>query len=217
MLLNFLMLILCDLPESEKSWLNEQECIAEHLMRLLPQGNKLGLRGRCSKIVVHVARAPARVKTLYCQGVCERYIQGDPWEITQETDPIRRKEWYLRHLLQGVLLVAEEEGWDKRLFLDAAAQIRAGGYVNRWVWGKPLSNPARSHKVVAECNHDWDVFTLTLRIMDKQGRVVIAKEVIRCAPTVFSYTQKLGKLRWADDRTIQVLSWNQKIVAELTV
>ena len=217
MILNFLMLIICDLPESEKSWLNEQECIAEHLMRLLPHGNKLGLRGRCSKIVVYLSRVPARSKTLYCQGVCERYISGEPWEITKEPDPIRRKEWYLRHLLQGVLMVAEEEGWDKQLFVDAAAQIRAGGYVNRWFWGKPLSNPTRTHKVVAECDHDWDFFTLTLRVMDKQGYVGIEKEVIRCAPTVYTYTQKLGKLRWANSHTVQVLAWNQKVVAELSV
>jgi len=217
MILSSLMLALDELFPEYKGWVLEERCVSAHLMRLLPHGYKRGLRGRSHRIIVHVCSALPRKEIIYCQGFCERFIRGDPWEITKKPDPIRRKEWYLHHLLQGVLLEVEDAGWDKQLFLDAAAQIRAGGYINRWLWGKPLRNLNRTYQAVAECNHEWDAFTLTLKIMDRHRRVCMEKEIVRCEPSEFIYHSKLGKLHWADHKTLQMRTRKQDVMAELTV
>lgn len=191
-----------DAPESQdRTRFREQtRCVSELLEHCFGRFET----SDCWKLLVEVVPTVTKTEVRNLLGAYTIQVQGDPRQFL-ELQPGDKKRSALVHLMEGAKAVCAELEWDLTPFTDAAAKVEEAGFVNTWTWRKPKASPDRKHVAEVLCEHEIDVFCITIIIKDRGGEEVHRECVVEERPNEFLYDKYLGSLKWLSPREVALV------------
>ena len=112
-----------------------------------------------------------------------------------------RKKIQLEIIHDGMLRIAEKEGWEKEPLIDAYNKCLEVDLLYQFDVGKLKSSPNRKHKIGFWCNWDIDVFEVFWVLYDKKGEEIHRGKFITKEPYEGEFIYYV-KYKWLDNDTV---------------
>jgi hypothetical protein len=117
------------------------------------------------------------------------------------SDNYKKKKMQLEAIHEGMVRIAEKEGWQIDPLFDAYNQCLADNLEYKFLVGKPKSSPNRKYKFNFWCNWDIDVFELYWVLQDKKGNELKKEKFIEREPYRGEFIYYV-KFKWIDNETV---------------
>jgi hypothetical protein len=127
-----------------------------------------------------------------------------------------RKQIALDFLQDGLLEVAESEGWSKEPFQQAYKKVLDQKLVNYRPWGKLKTSPTRKYKSQVWCNYDSDCAEIFL-VLFQNGEIVCKKLVTTVLPGDVWIRGAIGELQWVSAGKVKLTSRDELQSWEIAV
>ena len=125
-----------------------------------------------------------------------------------DSNIIDRKIIILNTLQNGILKIANDQGWPLEPFIITYNKIVNINYKNEWVLGKSKYSQNRKYKASLFCCHDIDYFYAWIIIYSKTEEELIRKLIVKDIPDEFSFVPKLGKIKWMENERVTLIGKN---------
>jgi hypothetical protein len=157
------------------------------------------------KVLIECVPQAENVRTRNLLGVfvVQRELDsGSFWQAGSE----KQQRMALDLLMSGILVAAEQNGWDVQAFEDARRCVIDQSFKNEWWLGRTKWSRARKHRADVWCMHDPERFRAWLVVFDSTGKEIRRKQVIDELPSEFVFTPLLGELKWLSEETVVLYS-----------
>lgn len=117
-----------------------------------------------------------------------------------------KKHKTLEILMEGIRKIANEREWKIEEFERAQDEVRKRGFVNEWVWRRPIKNPAGTLSAELLVEHDVYEVRFSVRFLDRQKTIKSKRLLSEIPPTDFIFVSYLGDFRWLNDDAVELVS-----------
>ena len=114
---------------------------------------------------------------------------------------LAKKQMQLEAIHNGMMQIAEKEGWDTDPLLDAYNQCLDKNLEYQFNVGNPKSSPNRKYKIGFWCNWDLDVFELYWVLLDRQNGELKRKKLITKPPYEGEFVYYV-KWKWVSETAV---------------
>jgi hypothetical protein len=180
----------------------ETNCITSLFMRCFQNTQRIK---KFWKVLVEVVDVIEEAKSRDLLGAATIQVAGDV-HMFSLLPGAEKKKRALEYLMAGVTAVAKEKGWEMRDFELAYNCVLARGFVNEWTWKRPIANKSRTATAEVHIEHDITEAHLLVRFRDRNKTIIKVKPLVSGLPSEFVFYAYLGKLRWLDDMTVELIS-----------
>lgn len=195
-------------PEAEKEsrirFNKETRCVTSMFERFYTPNKETG---KSWKINVDVVPQVTRPSTTLMLGTLNIQVEGDIADYFM-AEELQKKRLTLDYLMKGIIKVANELKFDMQQFIDPYNKIIECGFINTWIFKKPVKNKIKSLSAELLVEHTLDHADLSVVIKNKQGEILKIKHLISTFPDEFCFHKYLGKLVWVSDNLVE-LNWRQ--------
>ncbi len=115
---------------------------------------------------------------------------------------LEKKKILLDTLHEGMMIIAENEGWEADSLLDAYNNCLKINVEYQFFIGKIKASPNRKRKVNFWCNWDIDAFEVFLVLYDKNNEEIERTKIIEDENTYNGEFIYYVTYKWIDDKTV---------------
>lgn len=193
-----------DLPDNaqqRRQFALETRCITSFFERKFPKF----YTPKCWKILVECVAEVTKPNIMDLTGVFAVQVGMNETQFFAAADG-DKKSLTLDLLMRGINRVLDSTKWDATPFVQTAQLIRNASFRNEWVWKQALCSPNRKYRGKVFCRHEIRAFEIQLVIENISGVVVARSPIITELPDEWAYSDRLGRLTWANSSELMLLN-----------
>lgn len=119
-------------------------------------------------------------------------------------DSYKKKEMIIEAILTKVGRIKNNVPFDLENISVACGQIISLGYVNEWVWGKPLKLNEKYVRI--EMKHEVEEMNIYMVFFDAKDKILNKILLITAIPDEWNYYEYLGKLERISDNSVALVT-----------
>lgn len=159
----------------------------------------------CWKILIECVDGIYDERILNLSGVVTAQVEFDISKFNL-LDENEKKISTLSFLMKGIERITSSNGLDVEPFKVISSQIEQKGYINEWIWKKPVKSPTKEYYAEVICKHNVYSMDISLIVKNKEGVEVQRDVVISELPDEFAYSKHLGNLRWISNNEVALIN-----------
>ena len=192
--------------ESRQSFRHQTRCVTALYERLFrPFRNQQ----KAWKVLVEVVPVVTKPQVRDLLGALTFQVQGDPAEFLDALED-KKPQMALDWLVSGAAEVAKAHDWPMKPFQDAAAAVIAEDFINKWQWKSNLWNRSKTVCCDIEVEHDLSEAKIGAIFKNSDGLEIGTSALCSASPSEFAFVPLLGKVKWLDERQVELISKDGK-------
>jgi hypothetical protein len=192
--------------EARQSFRHQTRCVTALYERVLKPFRN---HQKAWKVLVEVVPVVAKHHARELLGVLTIQVQGSSAEFLDASDSIK-PQIALDWLASGAVEIAKAHDWPIKPFQDAAAAVIEANFVNKWTWKINFWNKSRTLSCDIEIEHALHEVRIAAIFKNSDGLLVGKSPFCSTSPSEFAFVPLLGKVRWLEDRQVELASKDGK-------
>ena len=195
-----------DLDDS-RAFTLENRCVCAHFERHFKGLETEGVY----RVVVKLSDGDPRDGTSeISSSVLKHYVAFD-FSSYKKLDIHERKELLLSTLYKSLMVLCEENDWDKEPFEKAKSRVLEDKFFNSYEVSRK-SNSKRNMVACLKAEHTMEEFKLDVVVLDKSGKEVLKKTVLSEQPDEFLFNSQIGRIQWESSDVLNYVTKDKSVL-----
>lgn len=166
----------------------------------------------CWKIIIECVENQVSKRHENLLGVYVIQIKFD-LNMFLTADDDSKKKIVIDTVLKGIRELSNNVSFELSNIVDACMEITNKGYINEWLWGKPVRLKGKIARV--KIKHDIRNVDIFITFVNRDNEFIKEELVISAIPDERAYAQYLGKLNRISEDTVVLIDKSGKELMEV--